>query len=192
MAYPVWRAGIDIAGGETEPGEHTITEQVYEWLRLSGQGRVFGVKGSPRPLPGGKKMSLSVIDKMPGSKGRPIPGGVRLWHLNTVMLKDAIWARIESKRFWLHAEAEETYASHLTAEAKERDKYGRHIWVIQGRRANHLLDCEVYAAAMADPECWGGVLVLPRPGPPKPAAPVDREDEVNPFTGEPTGRWLKR
>ena len=190
MAYPVWRAGIDIAGGEIEPGEHTITERVYEWLRISGQGRVFGVKGSSRPLPGGKKLQMSVIDKMPGTKGRPIPGGIRLWHLNTGMLKDSIWARIEGKRFWLHAAADEIYASHLTAEAKERDRYGRQVWVIQGRRANHLLDCEVYAAAMADPECWGGVLVLPRPGGGQVEA--TREAPMNPLTGRERGAWWRR
>ena len=49
-----------------------MTEQVYQWLRLSGQGRIFGIKGGSRGG-GGKKMQLSVIDKMPGH-GKPIRG----------------------------------------------------------------------------------------------------------------------
>jgi phage terminase large subunit GpA-like protein len=107
-------------------------------------------------------MSLSVIDRMP--KGTPIPGGIRLWHLDTNAFKDMLWARVLAGQFHLHAETDEVYAAHLISEVKERDRRGKESWVPQGRKPNHLLDCEVYAAAMADPECWGGVMVQPRPG----------------------------
>jgi terminase, large subunit len=187
VTYPVWRGGIDTGGTEGGPGEATQTEQVYEWLRRAGQGRIFGVKGASRPLAGGKKMMHSIIDRMPG-KGRPIPGGIRLWNLDTNALKDAFWSRVESGRVHLHADTKEIFASHLASEAKERDKHGRTVWVQQGRQANHLLDTTIYAGAMADPECWGGVMVLPRPG----KAAVEIQTGVNSFVGQSGGSWLKR
>jgi phage terminase large subunit GpA-like protein len=189
LTYPVWRGGIDTGGTEGGPDEATQTEQVYEWLRRSGQGRIFGVKGASRPLPGGKKMVHSIIDKMPG-QGRPIPGGIRLWNLDTNALKDAFWSRVESGRVHLHADTKEIFAAHLAAEAKERDKRGRMIWVQQGRMRNDLLDTTIYAGAMADPECWGGVMVLPRPQPGGMAAADP--GQINPITGKPRGSFWGR
>jgi phage terminase large subunit GpA-like protein len=187
LSYPVWRGGIDIGGGAGEAGESTMTEQIYEWLRRTGRGRIFGVKGAARALAGGKKMSYSLIDKYPN--GKPIPGGIQLWHLDTGRFKDDIWSRVETGRFHLHAETKELYARQLASEAKERDRRGREVWVIQSGKDNHLLDCEVYAAAMADPECWGGVSVLARFGeePPQEAAPA--AEGVNPITGRPFGSF---
>ena len=130
-------------------------------IRKAGRGIVYGVKGLSKQLGAGKKMRLSVIDKMPGRKGRPIPGGIKLWLLDTSLIKDAIWSRIESDKFDLHADVDHTYARHLTSEIKERNaRTGRYEWKVKGYKANHQLDCEVYAAAMADPECDGGVMVL--------------------------------
>ena len=192
LVYPVWRGGIDTGGGEGEAGDPGMTEQVYQWLRLSGQGRIFGVKGSSRALPGGKKMQASIIDKMPG-KGEPIPGGLKLWILDTNALKDAFWSRVETGRVHLHADTDELFAAHLAAEAKERDRRGKEVWVRQGNRANHLLDTAIYATAMADPECWGGVKVLPTPqAGGSPAATVIEPGPINPFTGQPQGDWLRR
>jgi phage terminase large subunit GpA-like protein len=190
LVYPVWRGAIDTGGGEGAPGEATQTEQVYTWLRRSGQGRVFGVKGSARQLPGGKKMMHSIIDKMPG-QGRPIPGGLRLWTLDTDALKDAFWSRVESGRVFLHADTDEVFASHITAEAKELNKRGRSVWVQQGRRANHLFDATIYASAMADPECWGGVMVLPRPGGGNYGDAAQDQEVINPITGRPIGRFFR-
>lgn len=189
LSYPIWRGAIDTGGGADAPGVATQTEQVYEWLRRSGQGRIFGVKGASRALHSGKKMVHSIIDKMPG-QGRPIPGGIRLWLLDTNALKDAFWSRVEAGRVHLHADTQEIFASHLASEAKERDKRGRTVWVQQGRMANHLLDTTIYAGAMADPECWGGVVVLPRPGKAAEPRPYDRE-ETNPFTGRIKGKFLE-
>jgi phage terminase large subunit GpA-like protein len=100
-------------------------------------------------------MQVSLTDKMPGH-GKPIPGGLRLWILDTGALKDAFWSRVETGRVHLHAGTGELFAAHLSAEAKERDKRGRLKWVQQGNKPNHLLDTAIYAMAMADPECWGG------------------------------------
>ncbi|OGP69678.1 MAG: hypothetical protein A2Y80_02115 [Deltaproteobacteria bacterium RBG_13_58_19] len=188
ISHPVWRGAIDTGGGEDDPGKATLTEQVYSWLRRVGRGRIFGVKGAARALAGGKKMQMSIIDKMPG-KGLPIPGGLRVWILDTHALKDAFWSRVETGRVHLHADTDEIFASHLAAEAKERDGKGRLRWVLQGRRANHLLDTAIYATAMADPECWGGVMVLPRQGA---AAAKAENPELSPWLGGRSRGWLGR
>jgi phage terminase large subunit GpA-like protein len=185
MTYPVWRGGIDTGGGEGEAGDPGMTEQVYQWLRLHGRGRIFGVKGHARALAGGKKMQESRIDKFPG--GRPIPGGLCLYLLDTNALKDAFWSRVETGRVHLHSGTDELFAAHLSAEAKERNRQGKLLWMQQGKKPNHLLDTAIYATAMADPECGGGVMVLPQPGLRERA---DRE-EVNPVTGKPVGTWFK-
>jgi phage terminase large subunit GpA-like protein len=189
LAYPVWRGALDTGGGEGEAGDASLTEQAYEWLRLKGQGRVFGIKGASRALAGGRKMVMNLIDRMPG-QGRPIPGGIRLWSLDTNALKDAFWSRVESGRVFFHADTGEDFVRQLTAEAKERDKRGRWLWAQQGRQANHYLDTIIYALAMADPECWGGVMVLPKP---KSASPrvVVGERGINPFTDKPIGSYWK-
>ena len=166
IALQVWRGAIDIGGGrlgDDADDDTTMTEQVYDWLRRSGRGVVYGVKGLSRAMGGGRKMKSSLIDKMPGRNGRLIPGGIRLWLLDTGRFKDAIWSHIETGSFRLHADVGETYARQLTSEVKTRDNRGRASWTLQGRKANHLFDAEVYAAAMADPECDGGVLVLAPP-----------------------------
>ncbi|MBW1992227.1 MAG: phage terminase large subunit family protein [Deltaproteobacteria bacterium] len=126
-------------------------------------------------------MVLSIIDRLPS--GRPLPGGIRLWLLDTHRLKEAIWARIEAGQFFLHRETGEDYAKQLAAEVLEMDARGRTRWVVQGNQPNHLLDCEVYAAAMADPECWGGVMVMRRP-----AAAVEQGVVEEPAAG---GAWLR-
>jgi phage terminase large subunit GpA-like protein len=189
LAYPVWRGALDTGGGEGEAGDASLTEQAYEWLRLKGQGRVFGIKGASRALAGGRKMVMNLIDRMPG-QGRPIPGGIRLWSLDTNALKDAFWSRVESGRVFFHADTGEDFVRQLTAEAKERDKRGRWLWAQQGRQANHYLETIIYALAMADPECWGGVMVLPKP---KSASPrvVVGERGINPFTDKPIGSYWK-
>ena len=188
VSYPVWRSAIDIGGGPGDEGVGSLTEQAYEWLRRAGQGRVFGIKGAGRALTGGRKMIMNVIDRMPG-KGLPIPGGIRLWTVDTGMLKDAFWTRVGMGRVHLHAETGNDFANHLASEFKERDNKGREVWVQQGRRPNHLLDTVIYATAMADRDCWGGVTVLTRPGK---SPVVEPQVSANSFAGQPRGSWLKR
>jgi phage terminase large subunit GpA-like protein len=188
--YPVWRGAIDTGGSGGGDGNVSMTEQVYQWLRIQGQGRIFGIKGASKALAGGKKMMMSVIDRMPG-KGGPIPGGLRLWILDTNALKDAFWSRVESGRVHFHKGTGEDFTMQLTAEIKVRDNRGRELWTLQGNQGNHLLDTSIYALAMADPECWGGVMVLPRPGA---GAQVESlpDHGVNPLTGRAAGDWLRR
>jgi len=167
LILPVWRGAIDIGGSDTDDfSDETMTEEVYDWLRRRGRGVMFGVKGLSHSIGGGKKMRSSVIDRMPsrkGKTGRPIPGGLKLWLLDTGLIKNALWSRIESGKFHLHADTDNIYARHMVAEQREKTNQGKTIWKAKGNRANHLWDAEVYAAAMADPECDGGVMVLRDP-----------------------------
>lgn len=158
---PVWRAGIDTGGGQAEEGKDwTRTEEVYQWVRSQGAGRAFATKGMSQTR-GIQRVRASTLDKMP--KGRPIPGGLGLFLINTDAFKRLIFARMEpdtSQPLRLHAEVGQDYAEQLTAEKLTRVR-DREKWV-QVRRDNHLLDCEVIAAACADAEWAGGIQLAAR------------------------------
>ena len=89
--------------------------------------------------------------------------------VNTQAIKDALWWKVERTNespempgnWWVCADVEQQYISQFTAEEKRRDRSGLVEWV-QVKKDNHLLDCEVYAFAAADPELFGGVRGLSR------------------------------
>ena len=56
----------------------------------------------------------------------------------------------------MHSETDENYIRQLTAEKRRHEKGKRAVWDA-GSRANHLLDCEVYAAACAHVD-WAPAL----------------------------------
>jgi terminase, large subunit len=149
----IWRAAIDTGGGKDPSDDWSKTEEIYTWLRQHGRGVVFGVKGNGKPQV--KKVNPRVIDKM--SRGnRPIPGGITLYFLDTDAFKEAFFWRLgiepgEPQAITLHADTDITYARQVLAEQKQRDKKGKVSWV-PIRRDNHLLDCEIYSDACADPE----------------------------------------
>src|SRR5574343_498313 len=163
----VWRAAIDTGGTGREEG--SMTEEAYWWLRRNGIGRgcrVWGTKGSSTPLAGRIHLGKP-LDKTPS--GKPIPGGLQIVMLDTAKLKDLFHYRLQAARecesggAYLHAEVDETYVKHITAEEKRRDRKGHETWEKVGRR-NDLLDCEVGCLALVDPE-WpgGGINLLPGP-----------------------------
>lgn len=151
---PIWRAAIDTGGGfGSESTEWTRTEEIYQWLRSQQPGQVFGIKGASRPQ--FNRIRPTLLEKMARGK-RPIPGGLIIYLLNTVQLKETIHWRLtrkegETQRFYLHSETGIDYSRQITAEVKYRTKAGKFVWK-QIRSDNHLLDAEVYAAAAADPE----------------------------------------
>jgi len=191
IEYLVWRGLIDTGGGLMGEGEATLTEQVYNWLRRSGRGRIFGSKGSSKPLSSGRLAIPGHIDRYPS--GKPLPGGLVLWRLDTNSLKDFIWARIENGLFHLDGgadeipEADKVYAAHLSAEIKERTKRNQLIWTTQRGRDNHLLDCEVMAAGAAEAF---NVWLLPRPQAQN-ISPGMQDGDVNRLTGLPKGQFWK-
>ncbi len=163
--FPVWRGGIDTAGGEYESDNQTMTESAYNFLRQFGGNRLFGTKGISTSR-SGKRMQVTIIDKMP-KLNKPIPGGITLWLISTDEFKDSLHYRLQVKQgdpggITLNKDTADDFAKHILAEEKRKNRKGETEWVVVSKN-NHLLDCTILALAMGDPECWGGVRVLSRP-----------------------------
>lgn len=163
----IWRAGVDTGGGETNSLDwESKTEEIYEWLRKQppvGFDRlknpiykVYGTKGASQTRSFNfKKIRITRIDVMPRSN-KAIQGGLELRLLNTDQYKSLLHWRLdrrenESQRFYLHSGTDQDYASQLLSERLEQDRRGKRYWK-QIRAKNHLLDCEVGNAALADGE----------------------------------------
>lgn len=199
MAYPIqdsdcsmriWRAGIDTGGGKYKE-TMSSTEETYLWLQdnsgLSRGCRVWGVKGSSKPLPTKIKMG-SVLTKTPS--GRPLKMGMRLVMVDPNKSKDMVFERMEKARgglqggAWLHSETSMDYALQMTAEKKLEDENGIESWVKIGSGDNHYIDCEYIAALVADWE-WPGNGVNMLSYPVNIVKPVTKKKKVkkeNPFT----------
>jgi len=173
----IWRAGIDTGGGKYDE-QISSAEQVYLWLLKNRVGRgcqVWGTKGASRNL--ASKISIGKsLQHTP--TGRSIPGGLSIISLDTNKLKDTVHFRLDKAMAgtaetahmaaYLHSGTGPDYARQIMAEVKKQDKKGQETWA-QEYRDNHLLDCEVIAHALADPE-WpgGGVHLITQPRrPPK-------------------------
>lgn len=188
----IWRAAVDTGGGQKYE-DLSMTEETYWWIRVNGVGRgprVWGTKGSSRPLAG--KLSVGKpLDKTPS--GKPLPGGLVLVSLDTDKIKDMVHYRLdqaakqESFAAYLHADTGVDYAGQLTAEEKQRDKKGVETWV-QVRKDNHLLDCECLAQIVVDPEWPGGGLNLLRPA--QPTTPADTPKPVRKWVDPPKRKWV--
>jgi phage terminase large subunit GpA-like protein len=166
--HRIWRACLDTGGGKSGYEDFTLTEQAYFWLRknaIGRGGRVWGTKGSARPL-AGKLHIGKAFDKTPS--GKPLPGGLQVIQLNAGALKDMYHYRLAQAReggeqaAYLHADTGQDYARHILAEEKQVDKDGEAKWIQVGRD-NHWLDCEALAMVCAEPEWPGGGVHLIRP-----------------------------
>jgi len=158
------RAGIDSGGGVAADDDWTKTEEVYSYIRRNGGYTAFATKGASKPQ--ATKLKTTVVDKTPGGQKKArklMGGGLVLYWLNTHVLKSIFWQRMTTDKVkgsdqvtTLHADTGMDYAQQITAEKKEKNRNGVWKWV-QIRRDNHLLDCEVIAAACSDPE-WSPSL----------------------------------
>lgn len=161
----IWRAALDTGGGpDGTEGDWSKTEEAYQWLRKNSRGVVFGIKGASRPQV--KRVKPTVIDKM-ARGNRPIPGGLVLYYLDVNQFKDQFQWRMgrqqeETQHMTLNADTDIEYARHVLAEQKQKNRKGQVSWV-QVRRDNHLFDCEIYAAACADPEWTPSLSMMARP-----------------------------
>jgi len=190
----IWRAAVDIGGGDTDEGL-SMTEEVYWWLRENAVGRgcrVWGTKGSSRPLAGVLSFGKP-LEKTPS--GRPIPGGLQIVSLDTAKLKERFHWRLQQAKeglpqgAYLHKETGEDYAKQILAEEKQRDRRGMEVWV-RIRRDNHLLDAEVMAHACADPEWMGGIRMLS--GRPPGSSRLRSSSQPPPFSRQPINPYLGR
>lgn len=160
-----WRMGIDIGGSKYDE-DLTMTQACYIWLRSHARNNIFGVKGKALSK-SARRVSLSIIDKIPGQKQEIIPGGLAVWLIDTDAFKDAIQYHLQLPKnkpgkITFHADTKIDLIEHLTSEEKERDKKGNWVWV-KKKKHNHWWDCLVYNFALADQECNGGVRILRPP-----------------------------
>ncbi len=155
----IWRAAMDSGGTRAVDETQSRTEEVYQFVRKYGGRKLFAVKGASRSQM--RRVRPSVIDKM--KSGKAIPGGLTLYILDTHEFKDLIYARMEPEHIQpmhLHSETGVDYAAQICAEKCVLEK-GQMKWV-QVARHNHLLDCEVMAAAAADQEWFPALQAVAR------------------------------
>lgn len=173
----IWRAAIDTGGGEAAGAEADAdwsrTEEIYQWLRRQPMGaaqKVFGIKGAThiRAL-AAKRIKITRIDTLP-STNKLIPGGLELRLIDTSQFKGLIHFRLgrkdavddqkaETQRFYVHKDVGIDYVKQLLAEEYRLTKGKKYEWK-KTYYLNHLLDCEVMAAACADPEWLPSLQML--------------------------------
>ena len=168
VRYPIWRAGIDIGGGETEIEGWSKTDEVKNWLvTLPSRGFpdnvVTGIKGASRTQQLTVRASRMQLNPLDAAAGQDKIG---LYTLDTNDLKDTIFsARIgEDARqpMWLHKDTDERYFTQMTAEERVEKENGTVAWRAKSAN-NHLLDCEVYAAACAHADWMPALVTLDQP-----------------------------
>jgi phage terminase large subunit GpA-like protein len=171
LTMGIWRAAIDSGGGKhaNQSTEENITEKVYEFCRkYAWLHRVYPTKGASHKQI--KRVNRSTLGTAPNAfYGGKAPKWARfglldIHILDTDAFKGLIHQRLEreegqTERFYLHSKVGSDYVLELLGEELHRDRKGNLFW--QQIRANHWLDCEVGAAACADPE-WFPPLELRR------------------------------
>lgn len=153
--YTIAGGMIDSGGGKEDGAEVSRTWEVYDWTRK--QSIIVPTKGAQRQA---GPWRVSNIDFFPGSK-KPIPGGLKLYHVHTTFYKDELSRRLQiaptDPGAWrLHATVAEDYARHMCGEYKDE----RGTWQA-GKGRHDLWDCEVLQLAIADVL---GVKFWKRPG----------------------------
>ena len=133
------------------------TNEVYEVARTY-RDRARATKGRDH-LYGGMMYQISHIDR--DSRGRKIPGGLGLWHLDTSYYKDKLNRFMHAQpgdpaQWHLFSEPSDEYFKQVCAEQKvqRRDKKSGRVYdewrLVSAGAKNHFLDCEVGAVAAAD------------------------------------------
>jgi phage terminase large subunit GpA-like protein len=162
---PIIISGLDTGGGKDPDEERDITMTVaaYHWLKKAGQMgiHVVGTKGASQKMKG-KVAKQSKIEKDPGKTGRPIPGGLHIWEIDTDQMKRNLWfhLRIEEGdpgRFTFHSGTDFDYIKHILAERLVRDKKGKEEWKRRGK--NHWLDATIIADTLVENDCYGLQLI---------------------------------
>ncbi|MBI9079178.1 MAG: phage terminase large subunit family protein [Pseudodesulfovibrio sp.] len=167
VVMPIWRKSIDI-GGTRDPSRDegwSRSEEVKLLVMELDDDSFFAIKGASRKQD-------TVVRRSETGVHRDVPKeyqeNVTLYTLDTHDLKDLIFmVRMQPdslQPMWLHSEVGDDYLRQMTSEERDMDKNGNPVWKPKSKgRANHLLDCEVYAAALAHPEWTPALQLLPEP-----------------------------
>jgi len=158
-------SGFDTGGGKDpdEEQDFTMTVQAYHWLKKAGQMGIFvvGTKGAAHHIKNARAKQ-SKIEKEPGKAGRPIPGGLHIWEIDTDQMKRNLWFRLRLDeqspgRFTFHSGTDFDYIRHLLSERLTRDKKGKEEWKRRGK--NHWLDATIIADTLVENDCYGLQLI---------------------------------
>lgn len=160
----IWRAAMDTGGGEVDEDEISRTEEIYDFIAMHGQGVIHAVKGASQRQFSIVGAEREVESRNKQGRRRRFRGRLYLRILDTYQLKILIYNRLdrreahvdkegneiaaESQLFYLHADTGIDYVKQFLAEELRKTRGGKMQWV-KKRSDNHLLDCEVYAAACA-------------------------------------------
>lgn len=119
------------------------------WIRANGQGMVHACKGASHAQTAAVRWVRR--ERMPHN-GRPIPGGLPLYLLDTDIIKTIAMSRLlnpeSTQPCRLHAGCGQDLAEQLASEQQVR-KAGKLVWEKKGG-VNHLLDCLMLSDAGAD------------------------------------------
>lgn len=141
-----------------DAGDGGRANQVYAWTRT--QARTFAIKGvSGWTAPAiGTPTRVSIT-----LSGKKMKGGATLWPVGTWSLKHTFYSHLNKDGIkagadldppgycHYHEECDERFFKQQTAEYLKTQTYqGRTVRVWQESGPNHLLDCRVYAMAMAE------------------------------------------
>ena len=208
-----WSCGLGAVSIDASDGQ--TSDAVYHWVRTRKKAHagvaVMAVKGDSNrvdsePFSTPRKR---VDHRRADRQTKADRYGVQVYIVGTHRAKDWIdgHLRLEGEgpgRWHWPAEVREDYLDHLTSEVKapHRRHGGRRVWQLRPGRANHGLDCEVYALHAAwsqrvhlrTPEQWdalagqrrqrdlfseipataapSSVPAPPQPGPPATPAPA--------------------
>lgn len=141
--YIIQIALIDSGGGATDYGS-SRTAEVYDFCRRFPG--VYPVKGMQRM---NQPYRVSQIDNYPGTN-KAIPGGLKLYILNTTYFKDQLARKLEINpadpgAWHLHSEVTEEYARQMCVEYSDKG-----LWRCPKNKPNHFWDCSVYGLATAE------------------------------------------
>lgn len=160
-----------------DAGDGGRSNQVYNWTR--SRSRAFAIKG----MRGWTHPSIGTPTKvdvtLPGKK--VVKGGALLWPVGTWSLKATFYANLDKEGIregkpidpagycHHHMGCDERFFAQQTAEHLATGTFkGRPTREWKQRGPNHLLDCRIYAMAMADylglarmtPDQWGQLAQL--------------------------------
>jgi phage terminase large subunit GpA-like protein len=164
----IWRAARDTGGTKGKEQDTSMTEAAYWWI-VKNQGRgpaLFGTKGASANQATRFKVGEPLMQT---PSGKALPQWFRIITIDTDVMKDYFHYGLDQaisqgpNALYLHAETGEDYIKQITAEEKRINRRGVAEWV-KLRRDNHILDGEILAISLAQPQ-WvgGGVNLLRRP-----------------------------